>query len=107
MQNKPSKSVDTIRGHTNPVFLARISVNYLRHMLTSYEDELTRIYGKTGVREAYLELNEKIYEAIGDTYEEVWWELVEECDRQYRAKCDEADAPTQGCIDLRRSRDVE
>ena len=39
--------------HSNPDFLARICVNYLRHCLTSYEKHLAEIEGKVGVSKAY------------------------------------------------------
>jgi hypothetical protein len=84
---------DTAAPDADPAFLARISVNYLRHVLSPYETELARIYGKTGVREAYLDLNEKIYEAIGDAYQDIWWEIVGECDRQYQTKLDQEAMP--------------
>lgn len=63
---------------SDPAFLQRITVNYLRHALTHYEDELEKIAGKVGVRDAYIEINRKCYTAIADTYPY----LADECTRQ-------------------------
>ena len=69
---------------SNPSFLERISVNYLRHRLSAYEQELARLFGKVGVREAYLEVNDQVYEAIATTYPT----LAAECARQLQTKRD-------------------
>ena len=53
-------------------------VNYLRHELSSYENELNETAGKVGVRDAYLEIKDKVLFAIGDSYPE----LQNECRRQ-------------------------
>ena len=49
-------------------FLDRISVNYLCHELTSYEEHLDKIAGKTGAYNARTDLRSAIYDAIGDAY---------------------------------------
>jgi hypothetical protein len=36
--------------------LTRWKVNYIRHNLTSYDDELLSLYGRTGKDKAYLKL---------------------------------------------------
>ena len=69
---------DLARPDSAPGFLARICVNYLRHEMTEYEHHLDLIAGKVGARDAYLEIKEKVLEAIGDQYD---W-LADECDRQ-------------------------
>jgi len=56
----------------------RKCVNYLRHCETDYEQKLSEISGNTGVHMAYLEIKEKILEAIALKYD---W-LAEECDLQ-------------------------
>lgn len=56
-------------------FLRRITINYLRHQLTNYENELSRIYGKVGNDDAYTILKERINQAILDKYE---WLKIEE-----------------------------
>jgi hypothetical protein len=61
---------------SDPVFLERICVNYLRHCCTEYETHLSQIAGKVGAREAYHKI--KVLEAISEAY--VW--LSEECTRQ-------------------------
>ena len=59
-------------------FLARISVNYLRHRLTSYERNLEKVAGRVGVRDAVMEIRMKVFAAIGQAYP---W-LAEESQRQ-------------------------
>jgi hypothetical protein len=49
-------------------FLSRISVNYLRHCCTRYEDELERLSGKAGKDYAYLKLRERVHSAIESQY---------------------------------------
>jgi hypothetical protein len=67
-------------------FLERITVNYLRHELTSYEDDLERVFGQVGVRQAYAVINAKVYDAIAAAYPH----LAEECARQQARKAQEA-----------------
>lgn len=62
----------------NPAFLHRICVNFLRHQLTSYEEELAKIYGKTGVQEAYILIKQQVLDAIAATYPQ----LAEACAQQ-------------------------
>jgi len=49
-------------------FLHRITVNFLRHQCTTYEDRLEDIFGKTGVNEAYIAIKKKALEAIAIEY---------------------------------------
>jgi hypothetical protein len=63
---------------SDPEFLERISVNYLRHELTGYESELAALFGKTGRSEASAVIRECVYDAIADAYPE----LAAECTRQ-------------------------
>lgn len=71
--------------NSDSVFLDRIAVNHLRHRLTSYEDDLAKVFGKVGVRCAYKEINQKIYVAISQAYPT----LANECRQQLRAKISE------------------
>jgi hypothetical protein len=59
-------------------FLCRITVNYVRHQMTNYEDSLRKIAGKVGTKEAYLHLKSKVLDAIAEAYPE----LAAECVRQ-------------------------
>lgn len=70
---------------SDPAFLARITVNYLRHGLTTYERDLEQVWGKVGVREAYVQINTKVYAAIAAAYPS----LAEECQRQLARKVQE------------------
>lgn len=49
-------------------FLCRIATNYLRHECTSYEEELYKLFGKTGVHEAHDILQKRINAEIIRTY---------------------------------------
>lgn len=74
---------------SDPLFLQRITVNYLRHGLTRYDHELGRLFGKVGVRQAYSRLIQKVFAAIAAAYPE----LAEECRRQVERKLGVADMP--------------
>ena len=64
------------RGHdytpadmdSNPDFLCRITMNYLRHECTSYEKQLYKLFGKTGVHEAHDILQQRINAEIMRVY---------------------------------------
>jgi len=64
--------------HSDSGFLARITVNYLRHQLSCYEETLDEITGRVGAGGAYLDVKDKVLNAIGDTYPN----LYDECNRQ-------------------------
>lgn len=72
---------------SNRAFLDRITVNYLRHMLTRYEEELEAIGGRVGAKDAYLEISAKVFDAISDVYPY----LGSECRRQMDRRIDEHD----------------
>lgn len=59
-------------------FLARISVNYLRHEMSPYEERLAEVFGMVGAEEARRLIREKVYAAIARAYPG----LTEECGRQ-------------------------
>jgi hypothetical protein len=63
---------------SDPLFLSRISVNYLRHQMTAYEDHLRETAAQVGAREAYLDIKVKVLNAIGAAYPF----LNAECKRQ-------------------------
>ncbi|MBD7994008.1 hypothetical protein H9639_01680 [Arthrobacter sp. Sa2CUA1] len=58
--------------------LDRLTVNYLRHMQTSYEEELKEFKGVVGVGEAYLVVRNRILDLIAQAYPA----LQAECERQ-------------------------
>lgn len=64
--------------HDDPEFLERITVNYLRHACTNYEDRLVELYGATGAAEARPLLKHRILTAIAATYPT----LATACQRQ-------------------------
>ena len=66
-------SVDSDRN-----FLLRISVNYLRHECTSYENLLEKVHGKVGVNEARLDIKIRVLTAIAEAFPI----LANECSRQ-------------------------
>jgi hypothetical protein len=49
-------------------FLRRISVNYVRHMLTDYERNLNALFGQIGKAEAITLVRKKVLQAIGEAY---------------------------------------
>ncbi|MCW3051660.1 MAG: hypothetical protein JWN14_830 [Chthonomonadales bacterium] len=67
---------------SDSAFLQRITVNYLRHRLSRYDHELERLFGKVGIRDAYAQLNAKVYLAITEAYPA----LGAECNRQMERK---------------------
>lgn len=74
------------RGHdyeradakSDPAFLSRITVNYIRHYLTTYDRHLQEVAGRIGVSLAIATIRRRIYAAICATYPE----YAEECQRQ-------------------------
>lgn len=61
-------SIEKAAPESDPDFLSRICVNYIRHNLTSYEKELRNIYGKVGNDTAYIVLKKRINDAICEKY---------------------------------------
>ena len=59
-------------------FLERIQVNYIRHVLTTYDNKLHDIFAKVGTDEAYIKIRNKIYKEIAKVYPY----LKVECKRQ-------------------------
>jgi hypothetical protein len=68
-------------------FLARIAVNYLRHELSCYEETLDEITGKVGAADAYLEVKDKVLDAIGKTYPDLFYECNRQSDRARELAC--------------------
>jgi len=63
-------------------FLDRITVNYIRHELTQYDEKLYALIGKVGKAQAYRLLREKIFLKIMKKYPQ----YAEECFRQLNTK---------------------
>ena len=63
---------------SDPNFLDRITVNYLRHQLSDSGNRLVQLLGPTGKDEAYKALRDKILLAIAERYPD----LATECRRQ-------------------------
>ena len=74
------------RGHdynpahldSDPAFLDRITVNYIRHALTEYDTHLEAVAGKVGVSEAVATIRRRIFAEIAHAYPE----YTQECHRQ-------------------------
>ena len=62
--------------------LEKLTVNYIRHQLTSYDQCLGLIFSKVGKKEGYRLLIERIYNCISESYPE----LTRECTLQFRRK---------------------
>ena len=67
---------------SDPQFLDRICVNFIRHELTRYDYALEKTAGKTGKTQAIDAIRVKIFEAISSVYPE----FDCECKRQLAAK---------------------
>lgn len=84
------------RGHdyeraseqSDPAFLERITVNYLRHHLTEYDTHLEELAGQVGVSEATDTIRHRVYGEIAARYPE----SAEECKRQMQTRQGKADA---------------
>ncbi len=63
---------------SDPDFLERIQVNFLRHELTNYDWHLGQLKGYTGVEEARGRVRERVLDAIAEAYPD----LASECSRQ-------------------------
>lgn len=63
---------------SDALFLERITVNYLRHQRTSYDDTLDGLIGLVGRRQAYLLLENRVLDAISVKFPH----LAVECRRQ-------------------------
>ena len=88
--NKFHEELQSERGHefnaaslsSDKSFLERITVNYIRHNLSHYDNKLEQLFGKVGKNEAYSILNKKIYSKIEEKYPT----LSVECKRQLSKK---------------------
>ncbi|HEV2310292.1 MAG TPA: hypothetical protein VGU73_07190, partial [Acidimicrobiia bacterium] len=63
---------------SDDAFLTRITVNFLRHESTPYDEEMAACRGLPGVRRAQAILRARVLKAIGDAYPA----LAKECERQ-------------------------
>jgi len=59
---------ESASADSGPDFLARITVNYIRHNLTTYDTHLERVAGRTGVHQAVHVIRERLYDAITEAY---------------------------------------
>ncbi len=69
---------------SDPDFLDRVTVNYLRHELSGYEARLTGLFGQVGRAEATTVVREQVYGAIADTYPDLAMECVRQEDERQR-----------------------
>jgi hypothetical protein len=82
------------RGHdyeraseqSDPAFLERITVNFIRHELTEYDEGLEEVAGRIGVDEAAALIRQRVYAEIARIYPE----YADECKRQIRFRHGEA-----------------
>jgi hypothetical protein len=86
---EPVASVDSDSG-----FLERITVNYIRHNLTSYDRLLREQAGKIGVRETGPVIKRTIFNRIAEAYPH----LREECERQLAARVEECSTPLVNAV---------
>lgn len=70
--------IQTISPHAHPAQLARICVNYLRHVLETRHPDLAGLRGDSSQFEAYAQVKNAMLDCISKTYP---W-LADECERQ-------------------------
>jgi hypothetical protein len=71
---------DQATPDSDPAFLERIAVKYLRHELSDYDPELAKLFGQVGRADATSVVRKHVYNAIADAYPD----LATECARQLR-----------------------
>ncbi|HZU01314.1 MAG TPA: hypothetical protein VFA10_16715 [Ktedonobacteraceae bacterium] len=76
---------------SDPDFLERITVNYIRHHLTSYDAHLEQLAGQIGVHQAGQVIRRRIYNEIAKEYPE----YAVECQRQMQVRSSEISATRQ------------
>jgi len=69
-------------AQSDPAFLSRITVNYIRHSLTAYDKHLQEVAGRIGLSQAIGTIRRRVYAAISATYPE----YAEECQRQIQCR---------------------
>jgi len=77
---------DPAHPDSDPAFLQRITVNYIRHHLTRYDTAIDAMVGKVGKQSGVDALREKVYSVIAATYPH----LAVECARQLEYRKQEA-----------------
>jgi len=75
--------------HSDPNFLERITVNFIRHELTDCDQQLEAVARKTGVGTAFVAISKKVFAKIAEVYPS----LKTECDRQLDYRFGEPDFP--------------
>jgi hypothetical protein len=65
-------------GTSSPEFLERLTVNYLRHECSRYDELLEQAFGQVGTGDARRIIRQKVYGVIAATYPH----LADECERQ-------------------------
>lgn len=63
---------------SDPAFLERITVNFIRHQLTTYDEKLEEVAGRVGVQDAVRAIRRKVFATITAAYPD----LEQECYRQ-------------------------
>ena len=71
--------------NSDPAFLDRMCVNYLRHNMTHYENLLDVTAGKVGAGDAYCEIKGKVLDAIATAYPYLASECIRQHIRMYEA----------------------
>lgn len=63
---------------SEPKFLDRITVNYIRHEMSNYEAAIHAQFGRVGVDDAIQAVRSRVYEAIGATYPDLKRECLDQ-----------------------------
>jgi len=95
-RSEPAPGPASASVDSDPAFLARIMVDYVRQNPTDYEAALHAQFGRVGVEDAVEAIEKKVYTAIAKAYPD----LAEEC-RRMRAgldiwkRCGRSSSPAQ------------
>ncbi|MGA7740378.1 MAG: hypothetical protein WBP56_10105 [Polyangia bacterium] len=95
-RSEPAPGPASASTDSDPAFLVRIMVDYIRQVLTDYEAVLHAQFGRVGVEDAVEGIEKKVYTAIAKAYPD----LAEEC-RRMRAgldiwkRCGRSNSPAQ------------
>jgi hypothetical protein len=72
--------------NSDPQFLNRITVNYIRHSCMDYDRNLEELLGKTGVTNAVNLLRKRIYDVISNAYKSLEQECIDQLNNRWIEK---------------------
>lgn len=89
IRRRAIESYESWNDHRDPVapdadegFIHRISVNFIRHELTEYDEALEEVAGRVGIGEAVSLIREMVYGAIAEAYPYLKAECIRQMERR-------------------------